>query len=492
MAKNWFLLSEIALIFAAYLRPSVAKRLHLDFFINKIGIFLVFVFNGMAISVEQLKSATSNLRLLLFTQLYTFAVIPLLTYLLVTYVLPVQEALRIGLLCLASLPCTINMCVTLTSSAGASVPAAIFNAVFSNFIGVFVTPLLVLQLLGSTSFDFAAALRKLVNMVVVPMAVGQALRVTPLGKRIIQRYRPITKLFGELMLLGIVYSTFCSTFLRGFASFAATSFASVAALLVALPAAYIALNYAYFLVAARLSSDKPTLYANVICSSQKTLAFGIPFMQAVFGSRPDIALILTPLLIWSPTQVLVSSTLLVPMMRRSLEGGAGQAAVSAEGRGARGRSARRTLKYVLSVVTVVSVAVELFEELLQDFPLFRQLQGRLRVHHGVLFLTMSHVISHVEELVHHVADKEEAERSIERLARVDELLARDYASEEAAAAAYDEVCVKLLGRYGAAVNFPARLIEPSAKSSSKFRGIYWSATTGAWKVSEAYLGIEAA
>jgi len=52
------------------------------------------------------------------------------------------------LLVLAALPCTINICVAQASAAGASMPTAIFNAIFSNVTGVFITPLLAVWLLG--------------------------------------------------------------------------------------------------------------------------------------------------------------------------------------------------------------------------------------------------------------------------------------------------------------------------------------------------------
>ena len=50
---------------------------------------------------------------------------------------------------LSCLPITINICVAQTLSAGADMPTAIFNAIFSNVAGVIVTPLLSVWLLGT-------------------------------------------------------------------------------------------------------------------------------------------------------------------------------------------------------------------------------------------------------------------------------------------------------------------------------------------------------
>ena len=62
--------------------------------------------------------------------------------------------------------------------------------------------------------------------------------------------------------------------------------------------------------------DASTRSAALLCSSQKTLAFGIPFIKTALGTRPDIAYILAPLLMYAPAQLLLGSSLLVPVLRK--------------------------------------------------------------------------------------------------------------------------------------------------------------------------------
>jgi predicted Na+-dependent transporter len=57
----------------------------------------------------------------------------------------------------------------------------------------------------------------------------------------------------------------------------------------------------------------------LFCSSQKTLAFGIPFIRMAFASRSDIAVILAPLLVYAPVELLIGSSIFVPWMRREIE-----------------------------------------------------------------------------------------------------------------------------------------------------------------------------
>ena len=50
---------------------------------------------------------------------------------------------------LSVLPCTINICVAQTLAAGGNMGTAIFNAIFANVCGVFLTPLLAIWTLGA-------------------------------------------------------------------------------------------------------------------------------------------------------------------------------------------------------------------------------------------------------------------------------------------------------------------------------------------------------
>lgn len=61
-----------------------------------------------------------------------------------------------------------------------------------------------------------------------------------------------------------------------------------------------------------------TRAAALFCSSQKTLAFGIPFIKTALGHRPDLAYLLAPLLMYAPAQLLLGSSLLVPAMNKRI------------------------------------------------------------------------------------------------------------------------------------------------------------------------------
>lgn len=86
-----------------------------------------------------------------------------------------------GILILTCLPTTINMCILLTSASGGNVATALCNTVISNMAGIFITPALLLRFFGkSIELPFFELVSKLCNKVLLPVAVGQALRATPM------------------------------------------------------------------------------------------------------------------------------------------------------------------------------------------------------------------------------------------------------------------------------------------------------------------------
>ena len=58
--------------------------------------------------------------------------------------------------------------------------------------------------------------------------------------------------------------------------------------------------------------------AALLCSSQKTLAFGIPFIKTALGNRPDLANLLAPLLLYAPAQLVIGSSMFVPFLKEEI------------------------------------------------------------------------------------------------------------------------------------------------------------------------------
>jgi sodium/bile acid cotransporter 7 len=52
-----------------------------------------------------------------------------------------------------------------------------------------------------------------------------------------------------------------------------------------------------------------------MCAPQKTLAAGVPMAQLVFAGHPGLGLILLPVLVYHPVQLIVGAWL-IPRLRR--------------------------------------------------------------------------------------------------------------------------------------------------------------------------------
>jgi sodium/bile acid cotransporter 7 len=107
--------------------------------------------------------------------------------------------------------------ILMTVSSGGDEAAAIFNAAFGNFIGIFITPMWVLVLLGKESnIEFLDVVLKLIYKVVVPLAVGQFAQFhLPSVKAFATKHKKRLKAVQEFCLIFIVYTVFCVTFEAG-------------------------------------------------------------------------------------------------------------------------------------------------------------------------------------------------------------------------------------------------------------------------------------
>lgn len=153
MQSNWLILGEILVIALAKANPALGATggpLRPEIFISKLAVALIFFINGLSLSITGNPSELrDSFKTNLLIQAFSFAFLPTMARLLAPFY-PFQE-FRDGLMILSVLPCTINICVAQTLSAGGNMGTAIFNAIFGNVLGVFLCPLLTVLILGKTA-----------------------------------------------------------------------------------------------------------------------------------------------------------------------------------------------------------------------------------------------------------------------------------------------------------------------------------------------------
>jgi sodium/bile acid cotransporter 7 len=209
------------------------------------------------------------------------------------------------------------MVQVLTKSAGGDEAAAVFNAAFGNLVGVFLSPALILLYLGVTAeIDLGDVFLKLGLRVVLPIVIGQILQkfVHP-AKEFVKQYKKYFKQAQEYCLVFIVYTVFCKTFAEGSDASTGDIF-----LMIGLQFGLLVFLMGLAWCSLRLLFRKqPKLQAmGLFGCTHKTVAMGVPLINAIYESNPLVGLYTLPLLIWHPMQLLLG-TAVVPYVASYVE-----------------------------------------------------------------------------------------------------------------------------------------------------------------------------
>ena len=330
---NYFLLGMLGGVAAASAAPWIGCTggpLRPEFTVNKVAVRAMFLISGLNLPLGKLRDALTNYRANALIQAFIFVVAGAAVALIFG---PALNALGIltprlvdGLVVLACLPTTIGSGVALTQAADGNVAVALFHAVFSNLAGIAITPALIFAYLGANAGgvggvgEASGAVAKLVSTVLVPVLAGMAIRAVP-GVGDTLSSKPIKgklKLTSDLIILAIIYNTFCNTFKTGFG----VATGEVTALGLVLAVFLVVYKAAVFLAARAVGLSNKDVVAAVFMGSQKTLAFGLPLIKALFESSPDLVSFCLPALVYHPMQIALGSAL-VPRLREFVAKGEG-------------------------------------------------------------------------------------------------------------------------------------------------------------------------
>lgn len=307
---DWFLPGLIGATVLAWLfpAPGAAGGWLYPELLTKAGIALIFFLHGVALSFGALKAGTLRWRLHLVVQATTFLFFPLVGLAVLAGVgdrLPPE--LKLGFFYLCALPSTVSSSVALTAAARGNVPAALFNATLSSVLGVFLTPLWIAALLktGGESHPLAPVIFDLAKWLILPLVLGQLSR--PWLAAWAGRNKARINRADRATILLLVYTSFCDSFQQGLWSQHGWS------TLVIVVAGALAL-FALAMLATALASKalhfpREDRIAAMFCGSKKTLASGVPMARLIFGAHPAIGVILLPIMIYHPLQLVISGVL---------------------------------------------------------------------------------------------------------------------------------------------------------------------------------------
>ncbi|MDF3065825.1 MAG: Sodium Bile acid symporter family protein [Polyangiaceae bacterium] len=314
---DWFLTGMAIAVALAWVFPEPGAKggsLRPEV-INKAGVSLIFFLHGLSLSLKALAAGTRKWRLHLLIQSSTFLLFPLLGALLLLALGSRGTAeLRTGLFFLCALPSTVSSSVALTAAARGNVAAAVFNATLSSLLGVVLTPLWLGLVLGTAGqpLPFGAVVLDLCLWLVLPLVVGQACR--PLLGAWAARHKPRINVADRLTILLLVYTSFCDSVQGGVWRSGAAPLAISVAASVLLLAVALALTWS---AGKLLGFERADRIAALFCGSKKTLASGVPMARLIFGAQPSLAIVLLPIMIYHPLQLVVGGWLAGKLARQS-------------------------------------------------------------------------------------------------------------------------------------------------------------------------------
>ena len=311
-ATNSFLILVLCAILLALAYPPLgAVYLAPQITATWIAVVFIFVLAGLGLKTEELSKALSNIKFNIVVQAFNFGVVSSVVFGFSRFLISVgalAQGLGDGMVICASVPMTINMVLVLTKSSGGDEAAAVFNAAFGNLVGVFLTPVLILGYLGvSGDIDLGSVFYKLGLRVVLPIFVGQLLqKFSKTVVNFVKKYKKYFKKCQEYCLIFIIYTVFCKTFMEGSEAKAGDIFLMIALQFVLL---CFFMVVAWYLMQLLFRNQPKMRVMGLYGCTHKTVAMGVPLINAIYESDPNVGLYTLPLLIWHPMQLVIGSAL---------------------------------------------------------------------------------------------------------------------------------------------------------------------------------------
>jgi sodium/bile acid cotransporter 7 len=307
LTPDFFTIALIGAMLAATFWPASGAAAHVLGHATTVAIGLLFFLHGAKLSPDAVKAGFGHWRLHLLVLGCTFVMFPVLGLLLKPLALTlITPELYLGLLFLCTLPSTFQSSIAFTALARGNVAAAVCSASASNFVGIFVTPVLVGVLImhgaaGHSSLDSIVAFAE---QLLLPFVAGQVMRRWIGG--FIDRNKAMLRNVDQGSILLVVYAAFSEAVGQGLwqkltpAAFFNLGVVSCVLLALAmLIAAYLS---------RRLGFSKEDQIAIVFCGSKKSMASGVPMAKVLFATS-SMGVLIVPLMLFHQIQLMACAML---------------------------------------------------------------------------------------------------------------------------------------------------------------------------------------
>ncbi len=296
----------------ALLLPATGEARALASRISNVGIFVLFLVNGMRIRRSEIARGLANWRYFGPLILFVFGGMALAGVgfaALAGSVLPPLVAL--GFVYLGCLPSTVQSATSYTSLANGNVALAVVGAALINIAGVFISAPLFALLGGESAGDIGSeAIIRIGLILILPFVIGQVVQ-----DRVIERvaaHRARIAWLDRAVIGMAVYVAFSGAVEQGLATlFAPADWAALIALVLAMLALALGAAWASGAV---LNLPRADRIAFLFAGSQKSVAIGAPLAAILFP--PSAAgFVIAPLLLYHLAQLVLAAPLAMRLAR---------------------------------------------------------------------------------------------------------------------------------------------------------------------------------
>jgi sodium/bile acid cotransporter 7 len=318
LALDAYTVALMGMVLLASLLPASGGAAVALGHVTTIAIGILFFLHGAKLSREAIVAGITHWRLHLLVLAATFVMFPLMGVVMKPLALALLTPdLYLGILFLCVLPSTVQSSIALTAMARGNVAAAVCSASASNFIGIFLTPLLAGALIARGTADDGQGLSqvlKIVEQLLLPFVAGQLLR--PWIGAFLERHRPLLRYVDQGSILLVVYTAFSESVSEGLwqhvSGWTLAALIGLSCLMLA-----VALGVAAW-TSRRLGFSKEDEITIVFCGSKKSLASGVPMAKVLFAPSA-LGMIILPLMIFHQIQLMVCAVLAQRWARRPAE-----------------------------------------------------------------------------------------------------------------------------------------------------------------------------
>lgn len=270
-----------------------------------VAIFALFLVYGLRLSTREVLSGLRNWKLQGGIFAATFVLFPVLGLVIQWAAEPLLgAALAAGMLYLTLLPSTVQSSVAFVSVARGNVAGAICAATLSNVAGMFLTPLLVLWLMGASGSQGLGGVQAVLLQLLLPFVIGQLLQ--PFFGDWVRAHRPLTKVLDQGTVILLVFSAVASATADGVWS--QVSWGMLVALLIISGLLLTVMLLVTWFSGAAMRLPRGDRIAMLMCGSKKSLATGLPMALVIFPAAAA-ATIAVPVIIFHQLQLVVCAAL---------------------------------------------------------------------------------------------------------------------------------------------------------------------------------------